>query len=162
MRTARLFLSFWHLGLDNLPQGTFRRRKITAHEAKRSIETARKNRSLLCVSKDDLVAPYSQYERDQHAALRQLLQDSCGIVLSLEDFLTPEDIADGCYTINPLVFAEVQGDDRLIVVTCMYAWIKDRSARATLKDSFIPDPSTVTFHVIEAISPNAKVLSTKT
>jgi hypothetical protein len=56
--TAHLYLSFWHLCLDNLPQGQFERGVTSTDDARTMICNARTDRNLLCVSKDDLLAPY--------------------------------------------------------------------------------------------------------
>ena len=150
MQSSRLFLSFWNLGLDNLPEGTFTHRRITSTEARRLIDTARQAKSLLCVSQDDLVAPYHQREGKQHEALRRELKDKCGIALLLEDFLTPEDPADGYRIINPLACVELRGDDRLMVVTCAYVLAEDTSALVDIETAFTIDPTTIAFHLIEA------------
>jgi hypothetical protein len=55
--SGRLFLPFWDLCLDNLPQGRFERRVIAAGDAGAMIRTARTGNTLLCVSKGDLLAP---------------------------------------------------------------------------------------------------------
>jgi len=54
----RLYVSFWDLCLHNLPQGRFERRVIGAGDASQMIRAAHTDKTLLCVSKDDLLAPY--------------------------------------------------------------------------------------------------------
>ena len=65
----RLYVSFWDLCLDNLPQGRFERRVIGAGDASQMIRAAHVDKTLLCVSKDDLLAPYRTRERRRHEAL---------------------------------------------------------------------------------------------
>ena len=62
MNSQKLFISFWNICLDNLPEGTFIRRRITPDDARRYIEQARLANALLGVSDDDLLATY--HERD--------------------------------------------------------------------------------------------------
>ena len=45
----RLFLSFWDLCLDNLPEGRCERRSISATDASLMIRAARENNTLQCV-----------------------------------------------------------------------------------------------------------------
>jgi hypothetical protein len=71
--TSRLFLSFWDVCLDNLPEGRFDRRTVPAADARTMIRTARGNNMLVCVSNDDLLAPYRQKQRRRHEALCALL-----------------------------------------------------------------------------------------
>ena len=69
MNSEKLFISFWNVCLDNLPEGAFIRRRITPEDAKRYSEQARLANALLCVSDDDLLAPHHKREREQHEAL---------------------------------------------------------------------------------------------
>src|SRR5438105_3741861 len=102
MATDRLFLSFWHICLDNLPEGTFIRRQIASADAKQQIEQARREGRLLCLSEDDLVAPYAEHERENHAALCRVLQHDFDIELSLEDFVPKRSHGnDSYYAILP-------------------------------------------------------------
>ena len=73
MKTNMLFISFWNICLDNLPKGKFVRRSMTAAAARAAINKARKNKSLLCVSEDDLIAPYHKLQRDRHDDLCRVL-----------------------------------------------------------------------------------------
>lgn len=63
---SRLFLSFWHLQLDNFPEGVFSKRLLSVAEARSLITTARSTGVLLCVSDSDLLAPYKQRELRNH------------------------------------------------------------------------------------------------
>jgi len=62
----RLYVSFWDLCLDNLPQGRFERRMIGAGDASQMIRAAHTDRTLLRVSKDDLLAPYGTKKRRRY------------------------------------------------------------------------------------------------
>jgi len=67
---GHLYVSFWDLCLDNLPEGRFERRVIDSREASAMIRAARTDKTLLCVSKDDLLAPYRTKERRSRASRR--------------------------------------------------------------------------------------------
>jgi len=70
------------------PEGDFRRRRITADEAKRLLDQARRKKRLLCVSKDDLLACDKDWERLCHdefrAALKKALRH-CAVVQGFYD-----------------------------------------------------------------------------
>jgi hypothetical protein len=57
MSTGRLFIFFWSICLENLPEGAFARRRIIPDEARLSIERARQGGTLLYLADDDLLAP---------------------------------------------------------------------------------------------------------
>jgi len=72
-------------------------------DAKRLFDQARKRDALLCVSDDDLLAPYHKYVRDNHEALCRILKRDWSIDLSLKDFCSNSgDDADPLYSVNPL------------------------------------------------------------
>jgi hypothetical protein len=148
MKPAKLFISFWNICLENLPAGAFVHRSMKPAAAKRAITQARRSNSLLCVSQDDLLAPYCKYERDRHAELCRVLTDEFGIKLALSDFWGNLADDDGSLDIvNPLSLVQVRGHKRLIVVTCGYVFgKKKRKEPLGLK----LEPSTVQFHLIEA------------
>jgi hypothetical protein len=50
-------LSFWDLCLGNMPQERFEQRTLTASEARTLIARPAPTRRLLCVSREDLIAP---------------------------------------------------------------------------------------------------------
>lgn len=60
------FITFWNMSSENLPEEYLRKRRLTIDEAKLLIERARERKELVCVSKDDLVAPYKQRQRLKH------------------------------------------------------------------------------------------------
>lgn len=118
---SHLYVSFWDLCLDNLPQGRFERRVIGAGEASAMICATRADKTLLCVSKDDLLAPYRTKERRRHQELCTVLRASYNCPLRFEDFLTTlDDEGTAVQSITPLQVAELQPRDRLLVVTCDY------------------------------------------
>ena len=86
MSSGRLFVSFWELCLENLPEGGFTRRRIAPDEARGAVAQAREAQTLLCVSDTDLMALYHQRERDNHAQLCRAFKDEYEIEMSLEDF----------------------------------------------------------------------------
>jgi hypothetical protein len=143
-----LFVSFWHICLENLSVGTFVHRQIGTAVARRLIAKARRNDSLLCVSQDDLLAPYRKHQRENHAELCSVLTKGLGIKLALGDFIGELEDADGSLNmVNPLGLVQVNARNRLIIVTCMYCFDK-RKRRSPL--GMKVEPSTVKFHLIEA------------
>jgi hypothetical protein len=146
------YLTFWGLCLDNLPAGRFERRALSAADARMLIDAARENNTLRCVSRDDLFAPYRQRERRNHDALRVVLQKSFDMALSLEDFVITAGDKDGASQItNPLQLACLQAGDRLLVVTCDYAFDK-RKKSDDVHDLFTIAEDTVRFDLIEALA----------
>src|SRR6266568_1416228 len=119
MKRGQLFVSFWDLSLENIPEGTFTHRRVTPGEAKRLIEKARKAGTLRCASHEDLLAPYKKRESDNHKELCRVLGKQHGIAMSLRDFVSKYEIegTEG-YTIRPLAFAEVDASNRLMIVNC--------------------------------------------
>ncbi len=151
MTMGTLFVSFWSLCLENLPEGGFTRRRLTPEEATLAVEQAREGQTLLCLSDTDLLAPYHERERGNHEALCRVLQEHFGIVLAFKDFCGNGGGDDeGMYSINPLNCVQVQGHDRLMVVTCAYV-----SAGQCLegRPRFEIEPTTVEFHMVEAATP---------
>jgi hypothetical protein len=147
----RLFVSFWHISLDNLPEGTFRRRRMTADAAKLCIEQARAAAALLGLTNDDLLAPYGKDKRDKHEELCGVLRTEFGIELSLRDFCSVEIDADGnLYFINPLSCAKITEDSPLMVVTCCYSLPTFEPAGED-KLVFMIEPASVEFHIIESM-----------
>lgn len=108
-----LFVSFWNLALSNLPIGKFTNSAITGLEAAALISSARAQGEILCVSADDLLAPYGKRAYEKHVELCAALREQ-GIVLSVDDFVGPR-----CS--NPLGYAVVGDGENLIVVSCAYA-----------------------------------------
>jgi hypothetical protein len=150
MNAGMLFVSLWNLCLENLPEGDFRRRRITADEAKRLLDQARREKRLLCVSKDDLLACDKDWERLCHDEFRAALKKHCGIALSFKDF-TMADESDGksYSSITPLVCVEIKDEDRLLIATCGYAMDRKRSRDAL---TFSINPASLNFHLIEAMT----------
>ena len=153
-KAARLLVSFWDICLDNLPEGTFTHRRVAAADAKLLVEEARRENSLVGVSKDDLLAPYRKRERSNHDALRRILAKHFGIVLAFRDF-TSDYEADGksCYSMNPLNCISLRGRDRLLVVTCSYT-LNKKSPRKPF--GFKLAPTTVEFHQFKSTKPAQK------
>src|ERR1700756_2927626 len=104
----RLYVSFWDLCLNNLPQGRFEHRVIAAGDASQMIRAAHVDKTLLCVSKDDLLAPYRTKERRRHEELCAVLRGSHDCPLRFEDFLTTfDDEASAVESITPLQVAQL-------------------------------------------------------
>jgi hypothetical protein len=144
-----LFISFWRLCLDNLPEGSFTHRLILPGDAKNLIGEARQGKTLFGVCADDLLAPYRAKERKDHDALRYVLKTNYGIALSFEDFLTGgEEGGDPMYCVRPLNCMRVQGHDRLLVVTYCYIHIGDKNPGGP--PAFKIEPGSIKFHLIES------------
>lgn len=150
-----LFISFWHLDLENFTEGTFTHRCVSPDEAKNLIDDSRARGSLRGVSQDDLFAPYNEREANHHEALRRVLADNHGLMLSLDDFLLEvDDFEDGGEdTIHPLQFAQVDETSQLLVVNCSYLMPRDRKEGA---GSFEVSPESITFHLFEAVAKPTK------
>ena len=148
LEAGTLFLSFWKITLNNLPQGSFTRRRITADEARRCIDQARAKKALACFSADDLLAPYHKHVENNHRALCRVLKEHFGIALTLRDFMTEPD-EDGLFFTKSLDLVEVRGRNRLLVVTCMYVFPDRKKSSQPLLDLEI-DPSSVGFHLFQS------------
>jgi hypothetical protein len=151
----RLFVSFWNLCLENLPKGVFHHREVTAKEAKRLLDAARAAGAVSGVSEDDLLAPYHKREKSNYAKLCRTLHEHHDIALSLEDFVLEDCDDDGKvgYMISPLLFAEVRGANRLLVVNCHFV-MRKRPKKKGLDFDIAPD--SVTFHLFEAVDSSTK------
>jgi hypothetical protein len=152
--TAHLYLSFWDLCLDNLPQGQFERGVISADDARTMIRDTRTDRTLLCVSKDDLLAPYRAKERRRHEQLCELLRIRYNFDIRFEDFLTTfDDDGASVQSIMPLEVVELRPKERLLIVTCNYRLIEKTDDRVHLEDRFVLVADSVGFHLIAALPP---------
>jgi hypothetical protein len=143
-----LFVWFWHLGLENIPEGTFTHRRVSAEVAKQMIAEARSSGSLRGVSQDDLLAPHEEHEAENHKALCRVLGEHHGIALSIKDFVFKDELEDGRgYTIHPLQFAEIDTTSPLMIVNC-HDEMASRQTKGALK--FEVSPDSITFHLFEA------------
>lgn len=146
----RLFVSFWNLCLENIPEGTFVHRRLTPDEARRLIDDARRAGTLSGVSEEDLFAPYKKSKKSDHGRLCRVLGEHHRITLSLRDFvIRAEEEGERYHSIHPLQFAEVDDASRLLVVSCHYTLPEQRKKGAL---DFDIDPGSVTFHLFEAIA----------
>lgn len=156
-RPPTTFVSFWHVELENLPTGTFSKRLLSTVEARAMVKSARAAGTLVCVTRDDLAAPYMADARERHEELCELLQEHADMQLQLDDFF-----GDTC--VNTSAFATVTTQSRLLVVDCHYTFDARRAAmpeglgkvgRTTksttprLRVSLAPD--SLQFHVIEQV-----------
>jgi hypothetical protein len=152
--TAHLYLSFWHLCLDNLPQGQFERGVISADDARTMIRDARTDRTLLCVSKEDLLAPYRAGERRRYEELCELLRIRYSFDIRFEDFLTTfDDDGASVQSIMPLEVVELRPKDRLLIVACNYQLIDQTDDHVGVEDRFVLAADSVGFHLVAALTP---------
>jgi hypothetical protein len=143
-----LFVSFWDICLDNLPEGAFTRRRIAPEEARQRIDEARAKDALTCLTDKDLLAPYHKREGDKHEDLCRILNDHFGIRLGVDDFFTAPD-EDGFYSANPLRLAQADGSDKLLVVTCWYV-LPEQEKRSKGFRRLDIEPSSVEFHLFQS------------
>jgi hypothetical protein len=149
MNPGKLFVSFWAMGLDNLPEGTFMHFCIAADDARGRMAQAQQEGRLLCVTGDDLLAPYESRQREKHEELCRVLSEHFGIALSLDDFMgESEHEGKTYYSANPLNCVQVRDQDRLLVITCHYALKENGQASEPPEFEVVAD--TVEFHLIEA------------
>jgi len=144
----KLFVSFWAICLENLPEGGFTHCRITPADAKLRIERARKRDALLCLSDDDLMAPYRKKECDDHRALCGVLRQHHGITLSLRDFCGKDGGDDPLYFSNPLGCMRISDSAELLVVSCAYSF---SGVAAGGRLAHAVEPSTVEFHLIASL-----------
>lgn len=146
--TGKLFITLWRIGLENLPEGTFTRRRIAPHDAKLLIGGARRTKRLMCVSDDDILAPHHQHTRDNHEALCKVLSKDFGIPLLPQDFASPfEHEGETLFSVNPLSLVKVQGRNQLLVITCHFTWEPGVKSKRPL---FSIASDTVSFHLFES------------
>jgi hypothetical protein len=150
MNCETLFLSFWNIGLENIPEGAFVHRELLSDEAKRLIDAAGRANGLRCASADDLFADYHQRERNNHEKLCRVLRETYDIPLSLDDFVQAEqEDGEELHLTRPLVFARLSESTSILVVNCNYVLPAVRGAGAI---EFEIAPDSVTFHLFEASS----------
>jgi hypothetical protein len=150
--SRRLYVSFWELRLVNLPEGRFQHRVIEAGEATAMIRAARTDKTLMCVSGDDLFAPHSRRERRHHEELRTVLADHYACPLVLADFLiTSDNDGTAVQSVAPLELAELQPEDRLIIITCDYQLAEKPEARSDIEDILVLAADSVAFHLIACV-----------
>jgi len=152
--STHLYLSFWHVCLENLPQGEFERSVISADDARALIRDAHTDKALFCVSKDDLLAPYRTKERRRHEELCELLQTSCAFDIRFGDFLTTFDEEGATIqSIMPLEVVALRPNERMLIVTCNYRLIEKTDDHVDLEDRFALTADSLGFHLITALPP---------
>ncbi|AZZ95322.1 hypothetical protein EUZ85_02285 [Hahella sp. KA22] len=146
---TKLFLSFWHVQLENFPEGAVSRRSLKSAEARELILQAQSEGVFQGACADDLFAPYKETEKRKHDELRQVLQDDYDIPLSVSDFSTK---GEDYVTVYPLNFVTVSNGSSLMVVTCGYTF-SDFDEIETLDDTnmFSIAADSVNFCLFEAI-----------
>jgi hypothetical protein len=108
---------------------------------------------LLCVSRNDLLAPYRTKERRRHEELCAVLHASYDCPLRFEDFLTTFDDEEyAVESITPLEVAELRPGDRLLIVTCNYQLVDKTKRNGNLEDCFVLAADSVGFHLIAALA----------
>jgi hypothetical protein len=148
--TPMLFISFWNLGLSNLPIGKFIHSSISRLEAASLISSARAKEELRCVSAEDLLAPFGERAYAKHVALCTALCEQ-SVKLSVDDFIGPS------YS-NPLAFAVVGEGQSLIVVNCAFTLdVEPKGAReASQRLRFEIARDSISFSLIQQCSDAAR------
>lgn len=147
---GQVFLSFEDICLSNLPEGKFFHRRITAEEARGLVEQARHDDRLLCVSGDDLLAPYEEDNTEKQKNLCRVLTEHFGMPLSIRDFMSSmEHEGEPLYSTAPLQCVQVEGEDRLLIVTCHYSM--ERGKKGAFP-AFTIIPESVAFHLIKSVT----------
>lgn len=125
-------------------------RSVPTQVAKQLIEEARQADTLLCLSEEDLFAPYRQRELENHQRLCRVLTEEFAIPLALDDFLsTTGEGKTELQHVLPLNIARIEGGSRLLVVTCNYT-LGDLPERTGGKlRPFAVAVDSVKFHLIE-------------
>jgi hypothetical protein len=152
MMTDTLFVSLWELCLDNLPVGRFERREVSAADAREMICAARAADRLVCVSEEDLLAPYKRKERQRHEELCAVLRRREEFPLSLDDFCASDEEDPPMKHIRPLQLAEVREGDRLLVISCAYQLAAERTGAKAVEGLLQIAEDSLSFSVIEALS----------
>ena len=158
MHTQRTtYLSFWDVELGNLPTGIFRQRDLSTAEARDILRGARISKSLICVSRKDLGAPYENRARQRHEELCAVLREHADIEMHLRDFF-------GELCVNPSCLAKVTNQSRLLVVDCHYVRDHQESSDAGPPESDVGGepierlrsllrmklaPESLRFHILE-------------
>ena len=151
LHNPRLFVSFWHIELDNLPIGVFEHRRLVPEEARALIREARQHNSLLCLSAEDLLAPYKKRELARYKELCAVLDRGFGIPLAIDDFFSrTEHEGPSFRTSNPLNCVQVGDGNVLLIVTCAYAMTGDKADAENM--GFAVSPDTVEFRLFSALS----------
>ncbi|GAB4230360.1 MAG: hypothetical protein Kow00121_59150 [Elainellaceae cyanobacterium] len=141
----KLFLSFWHLSLENLPPGRIVHTVVDAVEAGQRIKQAKQANALVCVSSDDLLAPYNQRILGEQQELCRVLQEHFGIPIAAKDFFRGTSVVDEMISVIPLEIAQISDNAALIIVTCHYSLPEVRDS-GKLDFQVIPD--SVEFHLM--------------
>ena len=69
--------------------------------------------------------------------------------LLLADFLiTSDNGGTAVESVAPLEVAQLQPEDRLLIVTCNYQTAENAQARSSIEDIFVVAADSVTFHMI--------------
>ncbi len=155
-----LYVSIWKIALTNLPGTTFTKRLLLDLDAGTLISQARADGTLMGVSSADLIAPYEKRSYDLHVDVCDALRTR-GIELSVRDFFNET-------FCNPLQFARVSQDHRLLVVDCGFRFDHDVggcAARnpetqadakgqelARVSKMFKLNPDSFAFHLFEEMS----------
>jgi hypothetical protein len=127
---------------------------ISADDARTMIRNARTDRTLLCVSRDDLLAPYQAKERRRLEELCELLRIRYNFDIRFEDFLTTfDDDGASVQSIMPLDIVELRPKERLLIVTCNYRLIDKTDDHVDLEDGFALTADSVGFHLVTALPP---------
>ena len=151
----RLFVSFWDLCLENLPNGLFEKHELSAADATAMIHAAVSAASIVWVSGEDLLAPYNQHVRRRHEELCSVLRSEHGWPVELKDFLSSVVEDPKFATARPLELAEVGPKARLLIVSCCCEFNSQPDKKNDPEALFTIVRDTVTFHLIKKVGCDA-------
>lgn len=120
----RLYLSLRDgPGVESLPEGLFRHRRVPTSEAVLIINGAFAEKRCICVSNTDLLAPYKRRELERAQELCKLLREHLGVAIDINRFFhgTADDAGnETIYSVLPLQCIVLGRGDAMITVTGHY------------------------------------------
>ena len=141
-----LCLSFWNIGLSNFSLGRFIHSRLTPEKASDMVRDAQSAKRLLCVSDEDLFAPYRKRELRHHEEMCKLLNRQFNLSIRIDDFATQD---EECCTIRPLSLFQIDHDLKIMVINCAYT-AGDKQVIGDIGPNFQIAPDTIEFHLFRA------------
>lgn len=147
-----LVVSYWHIGFENFPTGSFQHRVLNVVQAQRLIETTQVAGKLVAASHDSLFAPCKENEVDDRRKLSKILSDVYGIRLPFDKFMDrgEEDQGEISHSANPLGLFRISKELSILVITCSHGQlVAGNHGRKHFKLEIAKD--TVEFHLFEQL-----------
>jgi hypothetical protein len=118
-----LLVSFWDVGLDNLPIGTIHHSIISPETAREEVLKTRNQGKVICVSQEDLSAPYKKDSLEKYKHLCTILQEEFNIKIAIKEFFSEikDESGDRLFLhSNPLDLYRIGENQQLLVVSCSF------------------------------------------